>query len=395
MIYLDNASTSFPKPECVYEEVDRFGRKAAVNAGRGAYRAAREATQLLRNVKRQLVSLVDAKEQAEVVLTASVTIALNQIIQGQKWRSGMNAYITPYEHNAVSRPLELIKKRYGVNVRLLPLRNDLSIDLEETAKMFESSPPDFVCVTAISNVTGYVLPAAEILKLAKKYSAFTVIDAAQAMGLLKMRFSQLHADCLAFAGHKTLYAPFGIAGFLIKNGVNLEEFIVGGNGIRAEELLMPRYMPEKMESSSMNTPAAAGLSASLEWLKSQSPWNTEQKLTEYLLSGLEKIPELILYRAPTGMKNQAGVVSFNLKGFRANEVAALLDAQADIAVRAGHHCAAYIHSFLKDKKYDGTVRVSLGIFNTTDDIDALLNALRAIDRRILKSISAEILRGNC
>lgn len=395
MIYLDNASTTFPKPECVHKACEQYARTSAVNAGRGAYRTAREAQQMLKEIKSQLISLVDAREQAEVVLTPSVTVALNQIIQGQKWQQGMNAYITPYEHNAVSRPLELIRKRYSINVILLPLRKDLSIDLKKTAEMFSKSPPDFVCVTAVSNVTGYVLPASEIFGLAKEYGAFTVLDAAQAMGLLRMRFGQLHADCLAFAGHKTLYAPFGIAGFLIKNGSDLEEFIAGGNGIRSEELNMPSYMPEKMESSSMNTVAAAGLAASLEWLKNRHPWKTEQKLTSYLISELEQIPEIIIYRAPGGIENQAGVISINVQGFRANEVAALLDRQADIAVRAGHHCAAYIHKFLNNSKFDGTLRISLSVFNTNKDIDALTCALRKIDKRILKSIDTEILRGNC
>ena len=120
MIYLDNGATTFPKPECVYDAVDRFNRTAAVNAGRGAYRAAREATEMIRRVKDRLISLADAREQAEVVLTPSVTIALNQIIWGQNWKEGMNVYISPYEHNAVSRPLELVRRRERVNVRLCP-----------------------------------------------------------------------------------------------------------------------------------------------------------------------------------------------------------------------------------------------------------------------------------
>lgn len=395
MIYLDNGATTFPKPDCVYDACDQYARTSAVNAGRGAYQAAREATQMLKDIKIQLLSLVDARGQAEVALAPSITVALNQIIQGQTWKPGMNAYITPYEHNAVSRPLDLVRRRYGVNVRLLPLKEDLSIDLEQTAEQFRENPPDFVCVTAISNVTGYVLPAREIFSLAKEYGAFTLLDAAQAMGLLKMRFGQLRADCLAFAGHKTLYAPFGIAGFLIRNGVDLEELIVGGNGIRAEELTLPSYMPEKMESASTNTVACAGLAASLGWLKTQHPWEEEQVLTQYLIGELKKIPELVLYQAPGGPDHQAGVVSINIPGFRANEVAALLDAQGDIAVRAGHHCAAYIHKYLKNKEYDGTVRISLGVFNTKDHIDALCTALRSIDRNVLKGISADILRGNC
>lgn len=394
MIYLDNGATTFPKPECVYEAVDTFGRTGAVNAGRGAYKAARAATEMIREVKRQLLSLCDAKDQAEVVLTPSVTVALNQIICGRKWEAGMAAYVSPYEHNAVLRPLDLLRRRIGIRVIELPLKEDLSIDLEETERMFRADPPAFVSVSAISNVTGYVLPAREIFLLAREHGAFTLLDAAQAMGLLKLRFGQLQADAVAFAGHKTLYSPFGIAGFLIKEGVDLEEFIVGGNGTRSLSLEMPAYMPEKMESASMNTVAIAGLQASLNWLKNVRPWQTEHELMEYLIPQLEAIPGLKLYRAPS-MDRQAGVISLNLEGFRANEVAAILDKEWDIAVRAGHHCAGLIHAHLNNKEHDGTLRVSLSVFNTKGELDVLVKGLKNIDREMLKGIDSGVLRGNC
>ena len=394
MIYLDNGATTFPKPECVYETVDKFGRTAAVNAGRGAYKAARAAGEMIRDVKSQLISLCDAKEQAEVILTPSITIALNQIICGQKWKAGMAAYVSPYEHNAVLRPLDLLRRRVGIQLIELPLKEDLSIDLKKTEEMFKEVPPAFVSVSAISNVTGYVLPAKEIFLLAKEYDAFTLLDAAQAMGLMKLNFAQLHADAVAFAGHKTLYSTFGIAGFLLKNGVDLEEFIVGGNGTKSLSLEMPKYMPEKMESASMNSVAIAGLQASLNWLKTVRPWQIETELMDYLIPQLKEIPGLKLYGAPTADK-QAGVISLNLDGFRANEVAAILDKEWDIAVRAGHHCAAFIHKHLKNEVHDGTVRVSLGVFNTKEDIDVLIKGLKSINKEQLKGISSDVLRGNC
>jgi len=395
MIYLDNGATTFPKPEAVYEAVDYFARHKGVNAGRGAYKSAREATAMIARVKAMLLSLIDAREQAEVAFTPSVTIALNMVINGLKWQAGDVVYVSPYEHNAVLRPLHLLKNRIGIRVLELPLDNDLSIDLNQTAEMFDKEPPKLVCVTAISNVTGYVLPAREIFMLAKEYGAFTLLDGAQAVGLLKIRFGQVRADAVTFAGHKTLYAPFGIAGLYIKNGVDLEEFIVGGNGIKAENPEMPRYMPAKLESASMDSVAIAGLEASLNWLKGVNPWEHEGKLVRQLLAELKQIPEVILYPAPGDDYCQAGVVSFNLKGFRANEVAAILDYKYDIAVRAGHHCAGLIHRHLNNKAFDGTVRISLGMFNTKNDIDKLISGLKSIDRNVLKNIDKDILRGNC
>ena len=394
MIYLDNGATTFPKPECVYDAVDRFHRTAAVNAGRGAYKCAREATEMSREVKKMLLSLIDARGQAEIAFTPSVTIALNQILQGFRWKEGMCAYITPYEHNAVVRPLKLLEERKGIRVRELPVREDFAIDLQKTEELFAEDPPAMVVCTAVSNVTGYVLPAAELFRLAKRHGAFTVLDAAQALGLVKMHFGQLHADVVAFAGHKTLYATFGIAGFYIRNGVDLDVVLAGGNGIRSEDPHMPKTMPEKMECASMDSPAIAGLAASLEWLKTADPWRTEAELMEYLIPQLEQVPEITVYKAPPGAQ-QAGVISCNLEGFRANEIAAILDVTADIAVRAGHHCAGLIHKYLHDQAYDGTIRISLGAFNTKEDIDALIRALRGIDREVLKSIDSQILRGNC
>lgn len=401
MIYLDNAATTFPKPECVYEACDRFARTAAVNAGRGAYRAARDATAMIREVKAGLVSLVDARDQAEVALTPSVTVALNQVLGGAPLHEGGVVYVSPYEHNAVLRPLELLRERGGVRVEELPLADDLAIDLDACERAFSQLPPDLVCLSAVSNVTGYVLPAREVFVRAKDANpaVLTVLDAAQAMGHLRMRFSRLRADVVAFAGHKTLYAPFGVAGLLVRNGVELREVLAGGNGIRSEDPRMPRTMPERLECGSADTVAIAGLAASLAWLKTHDTWQVEHDLMAYLLPRLEELPGVTVYRAPRagedGLALQSGVVSFNLEGFRANEVAAILDARADIAVRAGHHCAGRIHRHLHDKVHDGTVRVSVGAFTTRDDLDALLGALQSIDRAMLKGIEASVLRGNC
>lgn len=395
MIYLDNGATTFPKPEAVYRAVDEFARNKGVNAGRGAYKAAREANAMIRQVKQQLLSLIDGREQAEVAFTPSVTIALNMVINGLTYQSGDVVYVSPYEHNAVLRPLHLLVKRKGIKVVELPLKKDLSIDLQQTANLFQVESPKLVCVTAISNVTGYVLPVREIFTLAKEYGAFTLMDGAQAVGLLKIRFAQTKADVLTFAGHKTLYSPFGIAGMYIKNGVDLQEFIVGGNGIQAENPAMPRYMPAKLESGSMDSVAIAGLAASLEWLKGVQSWEEEEKLTRYLLNKLTTVPNINIYLAPGDCHNQAGVVSINIDGFRANEVAAILDYKFDIAVRAGHHCAGRIHRYLNSKRFDGTIRISLGLFNTREDIDRLIDGLKQIDRKTLKNIDDEILRGNC
>lgn len=394
MIYLDNGATTFPKPDCVYDAMDQFARTGAVNAGRGAYRAAREAGKLVEQTRELLISLLDAREQAEVAFSPSVTIMLNQIILGQRWKEGAAAYVSPYEHNSVLRPLELVRKRFGISLRQLPLLEDGAIDLEATEAMFAAEPPSFVAVSAVSNVTGYILPAREIFRLAKRYKAFTLLDGSQAVGLIPLHFGQLRADAVTFAGHKTLYGPFGIAGCYIKNKVDLEAVLSGGTGSRSTELETPRHMPGKLECGSKDIVAIRGLHAALKWLQTVNPLERERELTDYLLSGLREVPGIHLYAAPSP-ERQAGVVSLNLDGFRCGEAAAILDDRYDIAVRAGHHCAALLHEHLRDQEFRGTVRVSLGYFNTRAEIDTLLEGLRSMDREQLKNVDLDSLRGLC
>lgn len=394
MIYLDNGATTFPKPECVYEAMDSFARTSAVNAGRGAYKAAREAGTMINEVREMLISLVDAREQASVVITPSVTIALNQVINGLKWDVNSVAYVSPYEHNAVLRPLELLRKKFGFQVIELPVKEDLSIDLEKTGEMFAVTPPTFVAVSAVSNTTGYILPFREIFTKAKKYKAFTLLDGAQAVGLLKLHFAQLNADVLCFAGHKTLYGPFGAAGFYIKNGVDLDVTLSGGTGTQSLSLEMPSAIPGKMECASKDTVALAGLHASLKWLGSVRPLKHEQELTAYLIEQLKEIPGIHIYCAPD-MSVQSGVVSVNIDGFTCGEAAAVLDDRFDVAVRAGHHCAALIHSHLKDEEFKGTVRISLSYFTTKEDIDTVVTGLKSINKEMLKDINLDALRGLC
>lgn len=394
MIYLDNAATTFPKPECVYDTVDQFHRTAAVNAGRGAYRASRDATKIIREVKASLINMVKGRNKANVILTPSATIAANQIIGGFPWTEDSNVYVSPYEHNAILRPLEMFRKRIGFRVLNLPLADDLSIDLEKTEAMFREAPPSFVCATAVSNVTGYILPVPEIFALARKYKAFTLMDAAQALGFQKILFTTSNADAIVFAGHKSLYSTFGIAGYFLRYGVELEEYLAGGNGVKSLEQGMPGYAPERYEVGSMDTPAIASLKASLSWLDQEELLKKESVLMRQLIDGLEKIPTIRLYRAPDPDR-QSNVVSFSMEGVESAVVGAILDNKYDIAVRTGYHCAARIHEHLKDYESRGTVRVSIGAFTTKEDIDVFLNALRETDPEKLKYISPGELFINC
>lgn len=380
MIYLDNASTTFPKPECVYDAVDMFNRNGAVNAGRGIYKKAVEATEMVKEVKQMLLELCNAEGKASVALTPSATIAMNQIIFGQKWDETKHFYFSMYEHNAVMRPMNLAREKYGINIHRLPHhKEDLSLDIEAIEKLFDEFPPNFIALTALSNVTGYIPPFKEIFRLAKKYNAFTVLDASQAMGFMPLDFEETNADVIVFAGHKTLYATFGIAGFMIRNGVDMDEVLAGGNGINSVSLKMPETVPAKFECGSMDTPAIAGLHSSLKWLKTVDTYTKEKEMMQYLIDQIEMVPFIKIYKAPGGMENQGGVLSFNLEELDCSVVGGILDEKYDIAVRAGHHCAPSIHRYLNSIQQRGVVRVSVGYFTTKEDIDTLVKGLREID----------------
>lgn len=377
MIYLDNAATTFPKPERVYTALETANRELSFNAGRGSYKAARAASAIIDDTKNSLLSLFHATGYADIVFTPSVTHALNQVLNGLDLTGNSVIYVSPYEHNAVARTVYQLSVNSGASVKMLPLTKDLQIDLEKAKYQFSINSPSVVILNALSNVTGYILPVAEIFLMAKEYGAITVLDAAQAAGLIDLDMPALNADVLCFAGHKTLMGPFGIGGFLIKHGITLKKVLTGGTGSASLTLDMPEEAPGRYEASSTNVVAIAGLNASLKSLDINEHRKTLRELTEYLLEALNSIPSVNLMGTFDTDKT-LGIVSFVVEGYQSDEVGIILDDEYDIAVRTGYHCAPYIHDYLGDKPYHGTIRIGIGQFNTKEDIDALISAIKSL-----------------
>ena len=377
MIYLDNAATTFPKPERVYTALETANRELSFNAGRGSYKAARAASAIIDDTKNRLLSLFHATGYADIVFTPSVTHALNQVLNGLDLTGNSVIYVSPYEHNAVARTVYQLSVNSGASVKMLPLTKDLQIDLEKVKYQFSINSPSVVILNALSNVTGYILPVAEIFLMAKEYGAITVLDAAQAAGLIDLDMPALNADVLCFAGHKTLMGPFGIGGFLIKHGITLKKVLTGGTGSASLTLDMPEEAPGRYEASSTNVVAIAGLNASLKGLDINEHRKTLRELTEYLLEALNGIPSVNLMGTFDTDKT-LGIVSFVVEGYQSDEVGIILDDEYDIAVRTGYHCAPYIHDYLGDKPYHGTIRIGIGQFNTKEDIDALISAIKSL-----------------
>lgn len=378
MIYFDNAATSFPRPEQVYVEMDRVNRNFSVNAGRGSYKAAKEAAKLIQCTKSNIVRLFQCDGLADVVFSSSVTLAMNQIINGLNIDSNTVIYISPYEHNAVARTIEAVRTKTECEICFLPLdESTLEIDLKKMEYLFHEKKPDIVISTVISNVTGYRIPVEKIFEVAQAYSSITIADAAQAAGLIDIDYKTFHADIIAFAGHKTLCGPFGIGGFVIRKDLTLDQVLTGGTGSDSLNLKMPEESPNRYEAGSENIVAIAGLKAALDWLEKNPHRAKIQELTEYLITRM-LVNDKITVLSPKIVNKCYGIVSFVVEGYDSNDVGSILDEEFDIAVRTGYHCAPYIHDYLESRKYGGTVRIGIGPFNTKEEIDMLIEAIDSL-----------------
>ncbi|MCF2657513.1 aminotransferase class V-fold PLP-dependent enzyme [Lacrimispora saccharolytica] len=379
MIYLDNAATTFPKPENVYLAMDNANRNIGVNAGRGSYKIAQEASKLISDTKTQLRQLVHADSSSSVIFAPSITIAFNQIINGINWISNTTVYVSPYEHNAVARTINKVAIEKNLKIKQIPLdENTLEVDLEKLKYEFSKDKPFAVFCTHISNVTGYILPVSDIFCESKKYNAITIVDSAQSLGLIELDSKNINADIICFAGHKCLYGPFGIGGFINVTNVPLAVFLTGGTGSDSLNLNMPEGRETRYEASSSNIVAIAGLHAALECLDITCHREKERQLTDYLICQLSTIDKLKLY-LPKNKDNHIGIVSFTHEELNSEDLGKILDEDFDIAVRTGYHCAPYIHSFLNDKQFLGTVRVGVSQYTSYEDIDALAKALKDIN----------------
>lgn len=377
-IYLDNAATTFPKPEIVYEALDKANRELAVNAGRGSYALAKQASEVISDAKEEIKKLANADDVAEVVLTASATLACNQIFGGLDWNREDVVYVSPYEHNAVMRVLHGLQKLHGFQIEELALdEQTLQLDFARVEYQFLRKKPTMIVASHVSNVLGYVLPIRELANLAKEYQAVVVVDGSQALGVVPVNLKCAAVDFYIFAGHKTLYGPFGVGGFINCSGKKLLPFLAGGTGSDSLNLEMDVSAAGGLEPGSPNVVAIAGLLAALCEEGRTLLYEKEQELTMYLLGKLSAISDVHVYRIGD-VEQQIGIVSFNIEGYQAADVGMILDQDYHIAVRTGYQCAPLIHEHIHSKEYGGVVRVSVGRYTTREEIDCLVRAVREI-----------------
>ena len=375
IVYFDNAATTFPKPECVYTAMDQFAKTCGVSIGRGQHSLSSKAAYIADETRELLQELFHAYNK-KVVFTNTATEALNIIIRGINVPKGANVYISPFEHNAVTRTLHYLQKQNNFQIIQLACSKDTyQIDVDGVAAQFKSDKPFCVIASHISNVLGAIAPIESLFSEAKKYDAITVADMCQSAGLIDTNIASSDFDYAVFAGHKTLYGPLGISGFITSFPQELPPLIIGGTGIDSANQDMPDDIPVKYEAGSHNSTAIAGLNASLKWMLENGMDNINQKeLVHYkkLCNLLSSYDNVKLYLPENGI----GVVSCDFDGYSSSEIGQVISKM--IAIRSGLHCAPLAHKFIGTFP-SGTVRFSVSYFNTDHDFEVLEEMLDYIE----------------
>ena len=378
MAYFDNAATTYPKPETVYQSMDQFQRQTGGSFGRGNYEFSNSAKGLVDDTRKAIKQLLHCPAK-QVVFEPSATISLNIIIQGIIQKGARIIYISPFEHNAVTRTLHHYKKRGQIKVEELAVDQKLNYDIQRIRFQFETTPPDFVIVSHASNVIGLVAPVEEIFSLAKEFHAITLLDMAQTAGLVDLDIGKEIFDFAVFAGHKTLLGPTGISGFVMKTGIALEPVFFGGTGFDSANQDMPTSLPERFEFGTMNSVGIAGLNASVKWILQQGVdalAAAEAENRNKLLTLLKEYDYISIIGDIDG-RDYVGIVSCVMDDI-SSDVAGQLFSERNIAVRTGLHCAPNAHKFLKTFPA-GTIRFSVNSFTTDEDFAVLREALEDIN----------------
>lgn len=381
MAYFDNAATTYPKPDCVYSFMDEFYRNSGGNAGRGSYSLSNSAKGLIDGTRKLLNELLHCPAK-QVVFAPTATIALNTIIQGIIATGVKNVYISPFEHNAVTRTLYHFEKLAQIKVIELSVTSSFKYDLERIKYQFDAVRPDFLIISHASNVIGLIAPVEEICTLAKNAGAITLVDMAQTAGLLDLNVGLEAIDFAVFAGHKTLLGPTGISGFVMNPAVNLPPILFGGTGYDSANQDMPDCLPEKYEMGTLNIAGVAGLNAALKWIKNKGvDWVRKQEEInrEKLLSILTEYDFLSIVGYNPDCK-YVGIVSCLMDNISSDNAGKIFSDRG-VSVRTGLQCAPKAHHFIGTYPA-GTIRFSVNCMTTDKDFEALSFALEDVEANI-------------
>jgi cysteine desulfurase family protein len=375
-IYADNSATSFPKAPGVSDAMKDFLDNVGCNVNRGGYESSYNTALEILYTRKLLCEMFNFNEPRNVIFTPSVTFSLNMILMGFL-KKGDHVITTSMEHNGVMRPLNELMNN-GVAYDVVMCSSEGILDAKDIIGLINTKTKAII-MTHASNVCGTVLPIYDVSDICSKHGIKLIIDSAQTAGVLDIDMTYI--DALAFTCHKGLLASQGLGGFIVKNELAkmIRPIITGGTGSLSHEITQPNFLPDKFESGTMNIPAIIGLKKSLEYIKSVSIkriFEEETKLTERFVSGISEIADVSLV-GKKDMVDRIAVISLDFKNRDNAAIAAALDTNYGIMTRCGLHCAPNAHKTLHTFPR-GTLRFSFGCFNTTDEIDYIVESIKEL-----------------
>ena len=384
LVYLDNAATSWPKPDAVYDFMVKFYRQCGVNPGRSGFDAAIEAGNLVEDLRKRLTRFFggDQAVPERLCYGYNATDALNLMIQGLL-SEGDHVVTTNLEHNSVIRPINHLVRDGGVEATFVPFNDRGFVEPDDIKKAIKANTK-LVVVNHGSNVIGTVQPVAEIGHICKERDVTFAIDVSQTAGMIPINMQQMNVDVLAFTGHKSLMGCTGIGGLCIRGHVKMRQTRSGGTGVRSAYPYHLDEYPFRMEYGTPNVVGIASLWAGQDWIEQQGGVEAihahEMKLATKLVEGFRKIDGVITYCCDS-LDNHISTLTVNVEGMEAGDVGIMLDVDFNIATRTGLHCAPLVHKQLGIVGIHGGVRFAIGPFNTEEHVDRAIEAMTDIAQR--------------
>lgn len=376
MIYLDNAATTFPKPEAVYNAMMDCMKNYCANPGRAGHKLAMKAAREIYDTRENIAKLFNIDNPMNIVFTNNATDSLNLAIKGVV-NKGDHIITTSMEHNSVIRPIKALEK-IGVENTIVQCDEQGFLNVDDLENAIKPNTK-LIVTTHASNVCGTLIDIKSISEIATKHNILYLIDASQTVGVYDIDLKAIKADMLAAPGHKGLLGPQGTGILYIREGLNIDILKEGGTGSRSEDLFQPDLLPDKYESGTHNTPGIVGLNEGVKFIFKEGIDKIkehEEELCKYMLERLDEVPNIKIY-GPKDANKRASVISINIGNMDSGEITFLLDSEYDIATRSGIHCAPLAHKTLGTLE-QGAVRFSIGYFNTKEEIDKAITALKQI-----------------
>lgn len=374
MIYLDNAATTIKKPQCVIDAVVNAMTHMG-NAGRGANEASLDASRIIYDTREKISDLVNLKNPSRVAFTCNSTESLNVAIKGILTNKD-HAITTSLEHNSVLRPLYELEEK-GMELSVVQCDENGNINYDDFEKLIKENTKAIICTHA-SNLVGNVLDVKKIGEISKKHNLVLIVDASQSAGVFEIDMQDMNIDILCFTGHKGLLGPQGTGGLCVREGINVRPLKVGGSGVNTFSKTQPEAMPTILEAGTLNGHAIAGLNAALDYLKEEGIENIQKREEELMFrfyNGIKDIKDIKIYG--NFENKRAAIVAFNVGDIDSAAFSDELSLDYDISTRPGAHCAPLMHKAMNTEE-QGAVRFSFSHYNTEEEIDTAINAVKEI-----------------